>query len=42
VILDVSSNDKLHMLMTQWLDIIPASFEIYPLATPSETEKLLL
>ena len=42
VIFDVSSNDELHMLMTQWLDIVPASFDVYHLASPSETEKLLL
>ena len=29
--LDVSSNDELHELMTQWSDIIPVSFDIYPL-----------
>ena len=41
VILDVSSNDELHKLMTQWLDIVPVNFDIYPLTTPSEAEKLL-
>ncbi len=41
VIFDVDSNDELHKLMTQWLDIVPVSFDIYPLATPSEAEKLL-
>ena len=41
VILDVSSNDELHKLMTQWLDIVPVSFDIYPLTTPSEAEELL-
>lgn len=25
---NVSSNDELHALMTQWLDIVPASFDI--------------
>ena len=40
-ILDVSSNDQLHALMTEWLNIVPVSFDIYPLATPSEAEKLL-
>ncbi len=38
---DVDSNDELYKLMTQWLDIVPVSFDIYPLATPSEAEKLL-
>jgi muconolactone delta-isomerase len=41
VIFDVSSNDELHGLMTQWLDIVPVSFDIYPLTTPSEAEELL-
>jgi muconolactone delta-isomerase len=41
VIFDVSSNDELHGLMTQWLDIVPVSFDIYPLTTPSEAGKLL-
>ena len=41
VIFDVSSNDELHTLMTQWTDIVPASFDIYPLATPSKAEELL-
>jgi muconolactone delta-isomerase len=42
VIFDVSSNDELNILMTQWLDIVPASFDLYPLATPSEAERHLL
>jgi hypothetical protein len=41
VILDVSSNDELHKLMTQWLNIVPVIFDIYPLTTPSEAEELL-
>ena len=41
VILDVSSNDELHKFMTQWLSIVPVSFDIYPLATPLEAEELL-
>jgi len=41
VIFDVSSNDELHKFMTQWLNIVPVSFDIYPLTTPSEAEKLL-
>jgi muconolactone delta-isomerase len=36
VIFDVTSNDELHNLLTQWLDIvsIPVKFEIIPLVTP--------
>jgi len=41
VIFDVFSNDELHELLTQWLNIVPVSFGIYPLATPTEAEKLL-
>ena len=41
VILDVASNDELHQLLTQWLNIVPVSFAIYPLATPSEARQLL-
>ena len=41
VIFDVSSNDELHKLMTQWLNIVPVSFDIYPLAPPLEAEELL-
>ena len=41
VIFDVSSNDELHELLTQWLNIVPVSFDIVPLATPAEAEKLL-
>jgi muconolactone delta-isomerase len=41
VIFDVSSNDELHKLMTQWTNIVPVNFDIYPLATPSEAEELL-
>ena len=41
VIFDVSSNDELHKLLTQWLNIVPVNFDIYPLATPSEAEELL-
>jgi hypothetical protein len=41
VVFDVSSNDEIHKLMTQWLNIVPVSFEIYPLATPLEADELL-
>jgi hypothetical protein len=36
VLFDVASNDELHKLMVQWLDIvsIPVKFEIIPLVTP--------
>jgi len=40
VIFDVSSNDELHSVLTQWLDIVPVpvSYEIHPLVTPSKGE----
>jgi muconolactone delta-isomerase len=41
VIFDVSSNDELHKLITQWLNIVPVSFNIYPLSTPLEADELL-
>lgn len=41
VIFDVSSNDELHEFMTQWLSIVPVDFDIHPLTTPSEAERLL-
>jgi len=41
VLLDVASNDELHELLTQWLNIIPVSFDIYPLPTPSFEEEVL-
>ena len=41
VILDVSSNDELHQIMTEWSNIVPVVFDVYPLATASEAEQLL-
>ena len=41
VIFDVASNDELHEFMTQWLNIIPVNFDIYPLPTPSFEEDVL-
>lgn len=41
VIFDVASNDELHKLLTEWSEIVPASFEIYPLATPEKAEEML-
>ena len=42
VIFDVASNDELHELMTQWLNILPVNFDIYPLPTPSFQEEVLM
>ncbi len=41
VIFDTDSNDELHRLLTEWSEIVPASFEIYPLATPEKAEEML-
>lgn len=41
VIFDVNSNEELHKFMTQWLDIIPVNYNIYPLITSTETEVVL-
>ncbi|WP_456473924.1 DUF3303 family protein [Candidatus Pyrohabitans sp.] len=41
VIFDVASNDELHRLLTEWSAIVPASFEVYPLATPEKAEEML-
>jgi hypothetical protein len=41
VIFDVTTNEELHELLTQWSDIIPVSFDIYPLVDPDSAEKLL-
>lgn len=41
VIFAISSNDELHALLTEWTNIIPAGFDIYPLASPIESERLL-
>lgn len=41
VIFDVKSNDELHSFLTDWTNVVPAQFDIYPLATPDLAEKLL-
>jgi len=41
VVFNVSSNDELHRFMTQWMEIIPVNFDIYPLATPEGAEEVL-
>ena len=34
VLFDVPSHEALHALLNQWADIIPATFELYPLIDP--------
>ena len=41
VIFDVSSNEELHLFLTQWSNIVPVSFEIYPLVRAAEAQALL-
>jgi len=40
-IFDVSSNEELHVLLTQWTDIVPVTFDIYPLVGSEEAQQLL-
>jgi len=41
VILELASNDELHEIMTEWSNIVPVAFDVYPLATPAQAEELL-
>ena len=40
-ILDVSSNEELHALLTQWSNIVPVTFETYPLIDPDQAQQFL-
>ena len=40
-VLDVESNDELHTIMTQWGNIVPVTFDVYPLVSPSGAEGVL-
>ena len=40
-ILDVSSNEELHELLTQWSNIVPVTFDIYPLVGSEQARQLL-
>ena len=31
---DVDSNETLHRLLTEWTDMVPAEFDVYPLIDP--------
>jgi len=31
ILFDVPNNETLHRLMNEWAEIIPATFEVYPL-----------
>ena len=34
VVFDVPSNEELHALLNEWAEMIPATFELYPLIDP--------
>ena len=38
---DVEDNAELHRILNEWADIIPASFDVYPLVDVEATGKLL-
>jgi hypothetical protein len=40
-ILDVASNERLHALLNQWADIVPAEFQVYPLLDPEAMQAFL-
>ena len=41
VVFDVPDNERLHELLTEWLELIPAHFEVYPLVSPEAQAQLL-
>jgi len=38
---DVEGNEQLHRILTEWADIIPAEFDVYPLVDVEATRKML-
>ncbi len=40
-IMDVESNERLHQLLNEWGDIIPAEYEIHPLLDPAQMQDFL-
>lgn len=40
-IFDVASNEALHEFLTQWSNIVPVSFDIYPLVGSEPARQLL-
>ena len=40
-ILDVESNEALHLILNEWADIIPAHFDVYPLVDLEATKRML-
>ena len=41
VLFDVESNEALHRLLNEWSEIIPATFEIYPLIDAQAAKRFL-
>lgn len=41
VLFDVDSTATLHRLLNEWMDIIPAQFDIFPLIYPDEAQSFL-
>ena len=41
VIFDVESIEELHRLLSQWLELVPAEFEVYPLMDHDATAAFL-
>jgi muconolactone delta-isomerase len=40
-IFDASSNGELHEFLTQWSNIVPVTFEIFPLVGSEQAQELL-
>ena len=40
-IMEVASNERLHALLNEWSDIVPAEFEIHPLLDPAAMKDFL-
>ena len=40
-IFDVDSNETLHSLLSEWSEIVPAEFQIYPLISPDSIRQFL-
>lgn len=42
VVFSVDSNEELHSLLTQWLDIVPGKLEVHPLVDPQLAAEMLI
>lgn len=41
VVFDVENNEALHALLNEWAEMIPATFELYPLIDPKAAQGYL-